>query len=151
MTLESYLEPRLNLSVKEVLDEEQRSSTLKNPPMMERPPTPVLLSSPLPPLTLPTNSTARGVISPDRISHILNFWGLRYDDSDGSLPIDKFVFRVESLTHATFCGKSGGLVLGVPASEPRYSVAASAERIRNCFQNEQESFADFFRDIRHLL
>lgn len=75
----SYLEVRLMLSmfVKEVLDEEQRSPTLKNLPIMDRPPTPVSLSSPLLLLTLPASSTvrARGLLSLDKLSHILSSSG----------------------------------------------------------------------------
>lgn len=34
------------------------------------------------------------------IKHIFNSWGLRYDSSESSLPTDKFLFRIESLTHS---------------------------------------------------
>lgn len=56
--LEASLMSRLSLFV-EVLDDEQRSFTLKNPPRMD--------PRHCPPLTLPASSTsrARGVISPD--------------------------------------------------------------------------------------
>lgn len=67
---EARLISRLSLFVKEVLDEEQWLTILNNPPLMERPPVPLSLSSLLFPLTLPTNSSvrSRGIL-PN-----LNYW-----------------------------------------------------------------------------
>lgn len=35
---------------------------------------------------------------------VSSFWGLRYDGSEGSLPIDKSLFRVTFLTHSNLQG-----------------------------------------------
>lgn len=44
---------------------------------------------------------------PDKVSHIMNGWKLRFSGSAGGISIDNFIYRVQALTHQTLGGNFG--------------------------------------------